>query len=194
MEAGPHPAERLRRVVVLSAAGTGCVVASIILGLGVGRAGDAVFASGTDGAQLREVQARLRQVDARLSPQEEVWWPPPLADRRPSRARRSRAAIGPAVVRPGDGYDSPSRWPRIRVIQRALVRLDLAQNRVVSARTGRSVTLASTGQFGPVTEGGVRRFQRRAGLPVTGAVDRVTLARLRAAARRSAGANRSPGR
>ncbi len=40
-----------------------------------------------------------------------------------------------------------------------------------------------TGQFGPATERGVRRFQRRAGLLVTGIADAETLARLYAAAR-----------
>jgi len=46
------------------------------------------------------------------------------------------------------------------------------------------VLLSRTGQFGPVTERGVRRFQKRAGLRVTGVADAKTLDRVDAAARR----------
>jgi hypothetical protein len=92
-----------------------------------------------------------------------------------SRARRS-------ALRRGDGYSTPGGSRRVRRLQRALRRLDLAPRRVASP-SGQMVLLIGTGQFGPATERGVRRFQRREGLPVTGIADAETLDRLYAAAR-----------
>lgn len=93
--------------------------------------------------------------------------------RRPSgRSRPVRS------LRPGDGYARPGGSDRVRRVQRALSRLGLVPERVISRTTGQPVLLSRTGQFGPVTERGVRRFQRRAGLRASGVVDTRTLQRL----------------
>ncbi len=70
----------------------------------------------------------------------------------------------------------------MRRLQRALRRLDLVPRRVLSPG-GQSVLLVETGQFGAATERGVRRFQERAGLPVTGVADAKTLDRVYRTAR-----------
>ena len=112
---------------------------------------------------------------------------------RAARERRDRAAsrrseqksTRPARLRPlrrGDGYAVPGGSGRVRKLQRALRRLDLVPRMVASRTPGRRVRLIATGEFGPVTERGVRRFQRRSGLPVTGVADARTLARIYAAA------------
>lgn len=100
------------------------------------------------------------------------------AARTPAQPRRERA------LRLGSGYSSRAGSERVRRLQRALRRLGLVPRRVTSQSTGRPVLLSRTGQFGPVTERGVRRFQQRAGLPVTGVADARTLRRVYAAARR----------
>ncbi|MDP9377322.1 MAG: peptidoglycan-binding protein, partial [Actinomycetota bacterium] len=104
-------------------------------------------------------------------------------------ATASRRRGREATLRPGDGYSSPGGSRRVRRLQRALRRLELAPRLVPSRTPGTLVRLVSTGQYGPATERGVRRFQRRAGLRVTGVADPDTLARLYAAAARQ-GRNR----
>ena len=119
----------------------------------------------------RDRRARMDAEDRRRRAAEDR-----AAARDDARRRPSRRAL-----RRGAGYESPDGSARVRRLQRALRRLDLAPRRVRS-RNGRPVRLISTGQFGPATERGVRRFQRRAGLPVTGIADAETLERLYAAA------------
>jgi len=95
------------------------------------------------------------------------------------RRRRSAARSRPiGELRPGDGYAHEGGDDRVRAVQRALRRLGLVPLRVTSRTTGRPILLTRTGQFGPVTESGVRRFQRRTGLRVSGVVDGLTLQRL----------------
>ena len=101
----------------------------------------------------------------------------------PPRARQtSKRRSSQSALRPGAGYETQAGSPRVRRLQRALRRLDLAP-RTVTTPGGQPVRLIGTGQFGPATERGVRRFQRRVGLPVTGVADAETLDRLYAAAR-----------
>lgn len=96
------------------------------------------------------------------------------------RDRRSRPRK--RALRRGSGYASPAGSSRVRRLQRALRRLDLVPRQVASPG-GQLVLLIGTGQFGPATERGVRRFQRRERLPVTGIADAETLDRIYAAAR-----------
>jgi peptidoglycan hydrolase-like protein with peptidoglycan-binding domain len=103
---------------------------------------------------------------------------------------KSGSAPRTAALRRGSGYSSPRGSRRVRRLQRALRRLDLVPREVLSRR-GEPVRLIGTGQFGPATERGVRRFQRRAGLPVTGIADARTLQRIYAAAR-AQGRERKP--
>ncbi len=132
-------------------------------------------------ATLRRLEADREARDRRARAQR---------DERRRRAVEGRAGAAPRSRRPprqralrrGSGYDSPAGSRRVRRLQRALRRLDLAPRQVTS-RGGQPVRLIVTGQFGPVTERGVRRFQRRTGLPVTGVADAETLDRLYAAAR-----------
>lgn len=100
-----------------------------------------------------------------------------LVERRRRSAVRSRPV---RTLRSGDGYAREGGSDRVRAVQRALLRLGLVPPRVTSRTTGRPILLTRTGQFGPVTERGVRRFQRRTGLRVTGVVDSRTLQRLTA--------------
>ena len=86
------------------------------------------------------------------------------------------------ALRRGSGYSTRAGSRRVRRLQRALRRLDLVP-KFVASPTGERVLLIGTGQFGPATERGVRRFQRREGLPVTGVADAETLDRIHAAAR-----------
>lgn len=104
------------------------------------------------------------------------------AEDRAGAETRARSRPRRPALRPGSGYSSKAGSRRVRRLQRALRRLDLVPRRVASP-DGQSVRLIGTGQFGPATERGVRRFQRRAGLPVTGIADAETLDRLYAAAR-----------
>jgi hypothetical protein len=96
--------------------------------------------------------------------------------------RDSRSRPQKRALRRGSGYSSRAGSPRVRRLQRSLRRLGLVPRRVASP-SGQMVLLIGTGQFGPATERGVRRFQRREGLPVTGIADAETLDRLYAAAR-----------
>lgn len=104
------------------------------------------------------------------------------AEDRAERRGEPRSRVARPALRRGSGYSSRAGSRRVRRLQRALRELDLAP-RLVASPTGKPVRLIGTGQFGPATERGVRRFQRRAGLPVTGIADPETLDRLYAATR-----------
>jgi hypothetical protein len=83
-----------------------------------------------------------------------------LAD--PGRATdRLREPFSREVVRPGDVDRDPYHIEHVNEVQRRLMRLGLFDAQ-------------PTGTFGPVTEAGVRAFQERNGLPVTGQVGRRT--------------------
>ena len=123
----------------------------------------------------RETRDRRAQADARERRQAAA------EDRDAERESESRPRVGRPALRRGSGYSSRAGSRRVRRLQRALRKLDLVP-RLVASPTGRPVRLIGTGQFGPATEQGVRRFQRRAGLPVTGIADAETLDRLYAAA------------
>lgn len=97
-------------------------------------------------------------------------------DRVRSAQRRERP------LRRGSGYSSRAGSRRVRRLQRALRRLNLVPRRVLSPG-GQPVLLVETGQFGAATERGVRRFQERVGLPVTGVADAKTLERVYRTAR-----------
>lgn len=103
------------------------------------------------------------------------------AERRAGAERDMRSRPRRRALRRGSGYASQAGSSRVRRLQRALRRLDLVPRQVASP-SGQLVRFIGTGQFGPVTERGVRRFQRREGLPVTGIADAETLDRIFAAA------------
>lgn len=144
------------------------------------------------------LQAASRDVTAQRTDEHEEALRRLEADRA-ARERRARAAaserptapVEPRVrraprrerpLRRGSGYSSRAGSARVRRLQRALRRLDLVPRRVLSPG-GEPVRLIGTGQFGPATERGVRRFQKRAGLPVTGVADGKTLDRVYRASR-----------
>ncbi len=108
----------------------------------------------------------------------------PVSELRPAAAEDRVRSAQPRErpLRRGSGYSSRAGSRRVRRLQRALRRLDLVP-RLVLSPGGQPVRLVETGQFGAATERGVRRFQERAGLPVTGVADAKTLDRLYRTAR-----------
>ncbi|WP_244931275.1 L,D-transpeptidase family protein [Nocardioides sp. W7] len=90
-------------------------------------------------------------------------WASQQEDRRataPASAPVAVSAARPAILAPGD------RGRRVRALQARLVQLDWFQ-------------ADPTGRYGDLTTDAVRGFQGKRGIPVTGAVDRRTLRRLR---------------
>jgi len=80
-------------------------------------------------------------------------------------ADKKFASLATTPLARGAGYEFPNGSRHVRYLQRQLRR--------VGARPG-----PIDGLFGPLTEGGVRRFQRRAGLRVDGLVGPKTATRL----------------
>ena len=153
----------------------------------------ALLAAGSNGEKVRELQHRLRQLEwysgsitgayagattravrgfqgkRDLSVTGEVdkrtWSKLVAMTRTPTRAERHNILVaGPALMKPG------SRGLAVRGLQARLKQIGW-------------YAAAVTGTYGSVTTSGVRRFQAKRDIPVTGAVDQRTLDRLRAMTR-----------
>jgi peptidoglycan hydrolase-like protein with peptidoglycan-binding domain len=149
----------------------------------------ALLAPGDKGEKVRELQHRLRQLEwfagsitgryatsttrAVKGFQEKrgfavtgevdrrTWSKLVAMTRRPTRAERHNILVaGPALMKPG------SSGLAVRGLQARLKQIGW-------------YSPAVTGTYGPVTTSGVRGFQAKRGIPVTGAVDQRTLDRLR---------------
>ncbi|HZA74365.1 MAG TPA: peptidoglycan-binding protein [Propionibacteriaceae bacterium] len=149
----------------------------------------ALMAPGDKGEKVRELQHRLRQLEwyagsitgtyARSTTKgvkgfqgkrkfpvtgevdERTWSKLVAMTRTPSRAERHNVLVaGPALMKPG------SSGLAVRGLQARLKQIGW-------------YAAAVTGSYGPVTTSGVRGFQAKRGIPVTGSVDQRTLDRLR---------------
>jgi peptidoglycan hydrolase-like protein with peptidoglycan-binding domain len=149
----------------------------------------ALLAPGDKGEKVRELQHRLRQLDwyagsitgtyARSTTRavrgfqekrkfavtgevdRRTWSKLVAMTRTPTRAERHNILVaGPALMKPG------SRGLAVRGLQARLKQIGW-------------YSAAVTGNYGPVTTRGVRGFQAKRGIPVTGQVDQRTLDRLR---------------
>ena len=149
----------------------------------------ALLAPGDKGEKVRELQHRLRQLDwyagsitgtyARSTTRavrgfqekrkfavtgevdRRTWSKLVAMTRTPTRAERHNILVaGPALMKPG------SRGLAVRGLQARLKQIGW-------------YSAAVTGNYGPVTTSGVRGFQAKRGIPVTGQVDQRTLDRLR---------------
>ena len=149
----------------------------------------ALLAPGDQGERVRELQHRLRQLEwyagsitgtyaasttravkgfqdrRKLAATGEVdrrtWAKLVALTRTPTRAERHNILVaGPALLKSG------SKGLAVRGLQARLKQIGWYSGAV-------------TGSYGPVTTSGVRGFQAKRGIPVTGAVDQRTLDRLR---------------
>jgi peptidoglycan hydrolase-like protein with peptidoglycan-binding domain len=149
----------------------------------------ALLGPGDKGEKVRELQHRLRQLEwyagsitgtygrsttrgvkgfqeKRKFPvtgevDRRTWSKLAAMTRTPTRAERHNILVaGPALMKPG------SRGPAVRGLQARLKQIGW-------------YSAAVTGNYGPVTTSGVRGFQAKRGIPVTGQVDQRTLDRLR---------------
>jgi hypothetical protein len=85
----------------------------------------------------------------------------------PRRAPVTQTTTVAPLARLGDGYGVPAGSPRVRAIQRTLLRLGYRCGSV-------------DGMYGPLTRASVEWFQIKHGFPPTGVVDRQTLSYLQA--------------
>jgi Resolvase, N terminal domain/Putative peptidoglycan binding domain len=109
------------------------------------------------------------------------WHGRPIRQMEPTRrtAVSRTTAAAAALARPGDGYGVPAGSPRVRAIQRTLLRLGYRCGPV-------------DGMYGPLTRASVQWFQIKHGFPPTGVVDRATLRYLRSRATGSPPATTAP--